>query len=386
MVLLPLTAVVASCGGGDGSPFISPILQLGMQRQYVGTTTRAIVYANPTATLQDNTLVYSFTLSQTVQQPPAGTPGDLDVHNVYSYSVEEDPGVGTVPISESLDNYENLLIAGDTQTVTTLGQEVVAVSDDETSNALGNGPYTQTSSTTSSYLTPRDNFSYPLQTGATMTTPQSETQTTVFTDVNASGSAPSNGTNVAYTLRRSESNDGSYTYQTAYVNGNTFARTQNSDGSGNQTFATASSSTMTTAAIPSTVNGVSTIPITVSVDAAHTTITNYAAADWYPDDGMPAAPLVLETRNVVGPATSLPSACSGAVLRPDIYEIDTTTSDLNPIGASYSSTTTRNFSAADGASVCQLSSQTAFSYDLETSALLSSTTTTTATVLSGLNY
>jgi hypothetical protein len=89
---------------------------------------------------------------------------------------------------------------------------------------------------------------------------------------------------------------------------------------------------------------------------------------------------------VVGPASSLPSECNGAVLQPNIYEIDTTTTNLNTVAASYSATTTRNFSAGDGASICQLSTETSSSYDVLTGALISTTTTTTTTLLSAINY
>jgi hypothetical protein len=219
-----------------------------------------------------------------------------------------------------------------------------------------------------------------------MTSPESESQTIAFADLNASGAAPSNGSNVGYTITRSENDDGSYSYQTAYLNGNTFSRMQNSDGSANQTYTSATATSTTTVALPATVSGVDTIPVSVTVDSTHTTTTNYSAADWYPDSGSPSSPLILETRVVVGPTSSLPADCSSAVLRPNIYEIDTTTTSLNPIGAAYSSTTTRNFSAGDGASVCQLSKETASSYDLDTGALVSTTTTTTTTTLSAINY
>jgi hypothetical protein len=117
----------------------------------------------------------------------------------------------------------------------------VSVSNDETANALGNGPYQETSTTTSTYLTPRDNFAYPLQTGATMTIPQSDSQSTTFADVNASGTAPSNGTNVGTRLPEPRMTTGHI-----------------------QVFTGATSSTTTTVALPSVVNGVNTIPVTTT--------------------------------------------------------------------------------------------------------------------------
>jgi hypothetical protein len=382
--LLPLAVLVSSCGGGNSSDQLPPILQVGMQRQYTGTATRSVVYVDPTTTETDNTLIYTFTQNQSVQQAAAGAPADFDVHSAYTYTVVQDPGVGTVPISESVDTYENLQIMGGTQTVITLGQNVAAVSNDETSNALGDGPYTETSTTTSTYATPRAGFSYPLQTGATMTAPQSETQTINFTDVNAGGFAPSNGANVGYMETRSESDDGSYSYQTTYVNGDNFSRTQNSNGSGSETSKSATSTIATTVGVPVTADDASTIPVVRTVIAITAAATNYSAADWYPGNGAPNSPLVLQTRTVIGPASSLPSQCNGAVLQPDIYEIDTTTTNLNPIGASYSDTTTRAFNDGDGVSVCQLSTEISSSYDLLTGALISTTTTTTTTLLSAV--
>ena len=383
--LLPLAVLVSSCGGGGGGE-ATPLLQVGMQREYTGTTTRSVVYEEPTATLPNNTLVYTFTENQSVQQAATGAPADFDVHSDYAYTVVTDPGVGIVPLSQTVDTYENLQVADGNQTIVSLGQNAVTVSNDETSNALGGGPYTETSTTSATYTTPRDGFPYPLQTGATLTTPQSQTQTTTFTDVNASNAAPPNGSDVGYTMTRTENDDGSFMYKSTYVNGNTSSRTENSDGSGSDSFTTATGTTATTVGVPVTADGASTIPIVRTVIAKTSAATNYSAADWYPGNGAPSSPLVLETRTVVGPTSTLPAECNGAVLQPYIYEIDTTTTDLNTVAASYSSTTTRNFSAGNGASVCVLSTEVSSSYDLLTGALISTTTTTTATSLASINY
>lgn len=396
LCLLPLAAIVSACGGGDeggggGGPpgppnQVSPLVAIGQQRQYLGAVTRTVVYANPNATQQNNTLAYTYVESQVVQPPPAGAPGDFDVQSSYTYTTTQDPGVGIVPISEIVDTYENLLSSGDSQQIESLGSNTVTVSNDETSNALGSGPYTETSTNTATFTTPRDGMPYPLQTGATLTVPQSATQTIVFTDVNASGQAPTNGANVGYTMNRTENDDGSYTYQQANVNGTSFSRTLNPDGSGTQTYTGTTASTDWTLGVPALTNGVNTIPVTQVVTSTKTTTTNYSAADWYPNGGQPSSPLVLTTRSVVGPASSLPSECGNAVLRPNIYEIDTTTNSLNPWGPTNAVTTTRNFAAADGASICTLTSEVESAYSLETGDLVSTTTTTTAVYLTSINY
>jgi len=109
--LLPLAVLVSSCGGGGGE--VAPLLQVGMQRQYTGTTTRSVVYASPTATNENNTLVDTFTENQSVEQAPAGSSSaDFDVHTVYAYTVVQNPAVGAVPISQTVDTFENLQNAG----------------------------------------------------------------------------------------------------------------------------------------------------------------------------------------------------------------------------------------------------------------------------------
>jgi hypothetical protein len=391
--LLPVALLLSACGGGgagdnQGGSSQSPILQVGMQRQYVGTTTRAIVYANPTTNSPNNTLVYSFSEVQNVLPAQNNATANFDVHIDYAYSVVQDPGVGTVPISQSVDNYENLLVSGNSQMTTTVAQNTVVVSNDETSNALGGGPYTETTTTTSTYPSPRNSFSYPLQTGATMNVPQSSVQNITFTDVDANGTAPPNGSNLGYTKTRTENDDGSFSYQTAYLNGSSVDLTQNSDGSGNYTSTSATATTTTTLGLPATANGVSALPVTRSTVSAATgdaTNSSYAAADWYPTSGAPNSPLVLQAESVLGPASSLPAGCDSAVLRPNIYEIDTTTTSQVTISPSYSVTTTRAFNA-DGVTVCSLSQETSYAYDLLTGALTSTTTTETDTLLNSINY
>lgn len=391
--LLPAALFLNACGGGGGGggpngSTLAPILQVGMQRQYIGSSTRTITYTNPTANAPDNTLIYTFSESQTVQQAPSGANATFDVHTDYSYTVTQDPGVGTVPISESVDNYDNLLLYSESQMISTVAQTTSVVSDDETSNALGGGPYTQTTTTNSTYPSPRYGFSYPLQTGATMDVLQAASQNISFTDANASGAAPPNGSNVSYTKTRTENDDGSYSYQTAYVNDNSSELTQNSDGSGSSTFTSATASTTTMLSLPETTSGTSSLPVmrsTVSLATGATTNTSYTAADWYPSNGEPDSPLVLQTETVLGPASSLPAQCDGALMRPNIYQIDTTTTSQATVSPTYSVTTTRSFNA-DGVVVCSLSQQTSYAYDLLTGDLTSTTTTQTQTLLNAINY
>lgn len=388
--LLPIGLMLSGCGGTGGGQGASqtPLLQVGMQRQYVGTVTRSIVYTNPTATAPNNTLVYSFIESQNVLQASGNDPANFDVHTDYTYSIVQDPGVGTVPVSQSVDNYENLVVSGNSQLTSTVGQKAVVGSDDETSNALGGGPYTQTTTTTSTFPTARNSFNYPLQAGATMNVPQSAVQSITFSDANASGAAPPNGSNVGYTRTRTENDDGSFSYQSAYVNGASLDLTQNSDGSGSEIFVSATATTTTTLGLPATAGGATTLPVKrtiVNAATGGTTSTIYTAVDWYPDNGAANSPLVLQAETVLGPASALPAQCNGAILRANIYEIDTTTTSQGTMSPSYSVTKTRAFNA-DGVTVCSLAQETSSSYDLLTGELVSTTTTQTNTLLNSINY
>ena len=92
-----VAVLLSACGGGgsggqaappaSGGP--TPILAVGMQRQYQGVVTRSIVYTNPTAGNQNNTLAYTYTEKQNVLQAPANAPGNFDINSVYTYQFKE---------------------------------------------------------------------------------------------------------------------------------------------------------------------------------------------------------------------------------------------------------------------------------------------------------
>ncbi|MBV8621789.1 MAG: hypothetical protein JOY84_23210 [Curvibacter sp.] len=392
VLLLSLPAVLAlsACGGGGGgstastgSSTSSPLLQVGMQRQYSGSSTRSIVYTTPTSTNPNNTLAYTFTEVQNVLQAPTDALASFRINTVYTYAVTQDPGTGSVPVSQVVDDYKNLLVSGNTQWTVDYGQTTTTVNLDESANALGGGPFNATTTTVASYPTLRPGFVFPLQTGASLTMPQSAQQQISYSDVNASGSAPSNGSNVAYNTSRSQNDDGSFSFLRSYVNGNTDNYQQNADGSASFVQTTSSSTTNTGIAQP--VAGASgfTIPITRTVAAASTSTKSYSAADWYPGNALPVLPLVLQQEVVVGPVSSLPTQCNGALVQPNMFEIDTTTSNLNTSSGNYSLTTTRSFNA-NGVAVCTLTQEAAYAYSLLTGVLNSTTTTQTTTVLTSL--
>jgi hypothetical protein len=126
-----------------------------------------------------------------------------------------------------------------------------------------------------------------------------------------------------------------------------------------------------------------TIPVNVDITGATSSNATYLALDWYPGN-VPTTPLVLDTQTVIGPVSTLPSACAGALLQPDMVEVDTTNNNLNTVGANYSTTTTQTFNS-NGVSVCTLTQQVSTSYNLRTGAVFSTTTTLTTAILSAIN-
>lgn len=391
--LVSMAVLLSACGGGGSDngttnpnqATISPILQVGMQRQYIGASTRSVAYTTPTTSNINNTLSYTFTENQSVLQAPANAPGNFDVNSIYAYSVTQDPGVGNVPISQTVDDYRNLVLSGTNQYTVDYGQNSTTIANDETANALGGGPYSQTTVTSQIYTTPRASLTYPLASGAVNTIPQSYTQSINFTDVNASSAAPPNGSNYGYTRNRTQNNDGSFSYLQTGVTGVDATYTMNSDGSGSSVISNSNTSTTTTntISVPVLNNNIYTIPVNVAIASASPSNTNYPAFDWYPGN-TPAAPLILETQTVVGPTATLPTACVGALVQPNMVEVDTSTTSMNTVNASYAVTTTQSFNS-NGVSVCTLNQETSTSYSLQTGAVFATTTTQTTTILNAIN-
>jgi hypothetical protein len=386
VLALPTIFVLASCGGGgsstnDASSQPSPLLRVGMQRQYTGTSSRTVVYTAPAGNNQNNTLAYSFAQLQNVLQAPPNALGAFLIHTITSYNVTQDPATGSVPISQTVDDYRNLITNGNMQWTIDYGQTTTSLNSDE--GALGNGPFTESTTTVASYPTPRQSFVYPLQTGSTLTVPQSSQQQITFTDLNASGTAPSNGSNVGYSNTKSQNDDGSFSFLRSFVSGTSDSYQQNADGSGSLVITTPNSTTTTNVGLPMPSLGGYSIPILRTVVSATPGTKSYLASDWYPGSALPITPLILQSQTVVGPVTTLPNQCSGAAAQPNMFEIDTTANNLSTITTGYSQTATRSFTS-NGVAVCTLTQQTTYNYNLLTGALTSTSITQTNTILTSL--
>jgi len=371
-----------SSSNNNGKSGANDILKVGMQREYTGTTTRNVVYANPTGTEKNSTLSFNFTETYKVLKAPANSGAAFDVQGNYTYTITKDPGTGSVPVSETVDSYQNLISNGSTQATSTVSESVHDVAIDETASAQGHGPFTATTVTNLTYPTPIPGPTYPLRGGASLNLPAAEILNINFKDVNASGSAPTTG-GVAYTSRLTKYGDGSYATQTNWANGATATENVNSNGSASFSSTGSGSAYTTTIGLPTMINGVYKIPVTHSATLPTSSNTNYNAVDWYPSKALANSPMAHHAKTVVGAVTTLPAACKGALTQSNMYEVDTGDVVLSTTGT-YEISNTQSFTA-NGVEVCAVSQRSVSDYDVYSGALISTTTTQSVGLLKSTN-
>jgi len=356
------------------------VLQIGTVSHYNAAALRSIVYTAPTTGSEDAVLTQTYTVTQSIEQAAAGAPGPIDVHNVFAYTLTHDPGEGTVPVTQTTDTFRGVGISGSNQTVSTYGQNIALVANDETSDAEGGGPYTMSTTTATTYPAPLVGLTYPLVTGATLTLPAAASQKITQTDVNAGNAVPPTGL-LNFAQTQLINNDGSFTFTKIFPAQGTEVRTENSNGSGTDV------ATLTTGTVAETIGlpTAGTIPVSVTATPAGGTAksTAFSAADWYPS-GVVSSPLSLETMTVIGPTATLPVTCDGAIAQPNIVEVDQVKHTLDVFG-SYVSSTTRLF-ISNGLTVCQLATSTSANYDIRTGALFSTINTTNIQVLAATTF
>jgi hypothetical protein len=374
-----------ACGGGGSStptpvptvsasalpttaPTPTPVLQVGTVNHFNAAVTKT--------TQNPNTLLsQSYTILQTIEASPSGAPGPLDIHDVYAYKLLRDPGAGTVPISETVDAYRSITTSGSNQTVYSYGQNATLAQNDETSNLLGGGPYTETTNTTIRFPAAVQGLTYPLQTGATTTIALAESENIGQIDVNAANVAPPTG-NVNFNETQTINSDGSFTFTKTFPTSASEVRTENSNGTGTD-LATATTGTVSEAiGLPAA--GVIPISVTTTPTGGTPAVLTFNAADWYPN-GVPASPLSTETYKVVGPVTTLPVECDGSISLPNTVEVDESRQTFNVFG-SVQTSLARIFNS-NGLAVCNLTTVLTQAYDVRTGALFSTTTQNNIQVL-----
>lgn len=383
---LILGLTVAGCGGGSSSSSPTPlptgtpppaILVNGATYQYTGSETVAITYTNPTSTNVNSNAAYTYTAAQTVSNAAAGAAAAFDVNRVTTYTVTQAPASGELLQSNTNDTYENQTFNGATETITTAATKGVTTGIDLNAGLrLGSGPFNETNTTTTNFVAPQLDETYPLVTGAVVTPALARNTVAVVSDTNGAGTYGGGGTTTT-----NFNGDGSFTRTFQATDGSSSQQASviaNGTATNSVTNNTSGSVTLTSVGTPVGSGSAATIPVTITTNGNAVTDN---AVDWYPG-GIVAAPLAITTRTIKGPA-SLPAACNFSGSAPSVVEIDSTSPDLSPLG-SYSTTTGQTFNA-NGIEICRLQTATTMNYALATGLPTSVTTTTTVESLQSSN-
>jgi len=236
-------------------------------------------------------------------------------------------------------------------------------------NNGGSGAYT--ASTTTTYSPNTILAIYPLSAGLSWSTNESRTVAAQTSTTTASTTQSSN-------LTTTYQADDSFSETGTLANTDSTNRTEMSSGAAT-VLDTGAKPFSETISVPSTTcnsstTGTDTIPVVQNS-------TSYCAADWYPGNAAPPAPLGATVFTVVGPATSLPSGCAVTGTYPNIVEYTATTNAVNVIGGDVTNSTAQVFDS-NGLTVCRLTSGTTKHYDV-TTGLLARTDQTSTTLSLG---
>jgi len=388
MQLFPRLSLVAaafaagmSLSGCNGSPTSAAplpratapvILVAGSQRVFSGSDSQTHVYASPAPGQSNYTSASTFTGTTMIAKAASGSPAAWDVNQVVHYTVTQPAKSGTQALTADTDTYENQTMSASATTIAQIASKETATANDVSAGLAGGGPYTLTTTSSTTNIDPVT-IVFPLQTGLTTTEPLARASQESQTDRNAGGAQPP--PSYAYITAQSSTfaNDGSFSINPrTYSNGDKRTLTENANGTAKQTDTTNPYAETISLA---TLSGAAYV-IPVSITNTSGVTKSYDAADWYPGAALAPAPLELRSVTIKGPASSLPSACSGATALPNVVEIDTTQTTLNVFG-SYTTETQQAFNS-NGIDDCIVRSTTTKNYSV-TTGLLTETLTDTYT-------
>jgi hypothetical protein len=382
---------IAACGGGSSVPppvFGAPVVLVpGTTAQYTGTDAVAYTYASPAPGQANYAESYTFAETSALSAAASGSPGAFDLHNVTTYTTVQAPTTGTQKGTVTTDTFQNQTSSGVTTTVSTVAAKTVAVGTDVAAGVAGGGPYTTTTTTSTTDTTPLTTGTYPLVAGAVYQEPFAKTVSTTTSDANAGGQAPA--TSFVTAATQTVANDSSYTRTDTLSNGESLTFTESSNGAAQLSETGPLFTLAETIGVP-VLGAAYTIPVTQTrqnatlgaTPAPSATPGAFSAADWYPGAGLPPEPLSSETITVKGATTSLPAGCAGAIVEPNLYELDLASTSLNVAGSLVTEKQQRFDS--NGTTVCVLRTTTTQNYAVTTGLPTVSSTETYAQILTSL--
>ncbi len=370
-----LGVAMTGCGGSSTTS-VPPvavatapvILVAGSQRVLSGTDTQMHVFASPSPGQSNYTSASTFTATTTIAKASPGAPAAWDVNQVIHYTVTQAVKSGTQALTADTDTFDNQTMSGKSTTIAQIASKETATADDVSAGLAGGGPYTLTTTSSTTNLVPVTTV-FPLQTGLTTTEPLARTTKETQTDRNAAGAPPPPPFTYITAQSASYANDGSFSVNPrTYSNHDNRIVTENANGTAQESDTTTPfAQTIGLAALS---GGSYVIPVSITNTSGVT--TTYDAADWYPGAALAPSPLEVRTVTIKGPATSLPAGCAGAIALPHVVEVDLNQTTLNVFG-SYSVETQQTFNS-NGISDCILRSTTTKDYDIKTGALTETTT------------
>jgi len=384
---------LGACSGGGGNVALAPpvnskILIAGKVAKYTGSDTIVHTYASPGPGQANYTEAYTFAQTTTVNLAAAGAPAPYDVQATLTYTASQAPAAGTQKESGTTDSFETETGSGGNIQVLLVASTTSTNGIDISGGLAGGGPYTIATNSSTKYATPQTLGIYPLVAGATYAEPLARTIALTETDANAGGAGPA----LAYESSSTQTfaPGGSVTRTAQFTNGE--ATSLNVSANGSAQFQETGPLFTLAETIGAPVAGATgyTIPVTYTrqpatlgaTPAPSATPVLSNAVDWYPGGGLPVQPLSRETVTVKGAATTLPSACSGAVAEPNTVEIDETLTTLNVNGSDV--TLTQQRFDSNGTNVCILRTTTTNTYAVTTGLPLQTTTETYTQLLTNL--
>jgi hypothetical protein len=383
--IAPLAAAIgfAACSSGSSSspPVPSaaftplPVLVPGSRFTYGGTYSETIAYASPSASQPNSTGAYTLTDLEKISKAASGAPAPIDVHQELHFVVTTAPTSGVQPQRRTTDAFESQTVTSTSQTISQAKVITATTGIDATADRTqGNGPYQYHGTETTAYASPRLLLVFPLVTGTTSLN-QARTVATDERAANAAGDV--------YLVRNTTTRyrDSGAFDETGSV-GPSETTSVKASANGTGTLVNAGTTQLQIEIGLPTPGPSQSFSIPVSRTSQGVKET-YLAADWYPGNGAPPAPLAASQLVVKG-QSRIPSYCPVKVPVSDVQEVDTASTALDVIAATYTVGLTRDF-LSNGITVCRVIKSTVLAYDLTTGALFSTTVDLTAEGLTSMS-
>jgi hypothetical protein len=345
-------AGAASAPNPTATPTAGPLVLLmpGSTYRYTGTETQAITFASPSATTPNSNAAYTLTETDTVSRAGSNAPAPYEVRRVLHFTTTTPASYGIAPISETRDDYENVIVPSEATQSITLAETHDTQTGTDVTSVLANGGSGAFSQTTKLVYAPQQvQARYPLIPGDGITQTVGRTETASASVATGSGSETS-ATTTTY------AGNGAYSRSGTLLDGDSTTAAEAGNGSGTLTD---TGPDPLTEKIGAPVLGTTayTIPVTLNGQS-------YAIPDYYPGNAS-ASPLEAAGLSIIGPASLVFSACPQAASYPFVNEIDDANNTLDALAGTYTMVDRVDLDS-NGLRICDETTTTETHYSLTT--------------------